>query len=84
MEKNAAVSFSIPALAQVLFDRVIWRRWVYDPITTFIDLCSTCNVSLIVLSYQQYGHYVHGRSVHGLADTGLAQLTINMRREEVG
>jgi meckelin len=38
---------------------------------------------MFILSYQQYGYYIHGRSVHGVADVGLREMSANFIKEEV-
>ena len=71
------------ALFQWLFFALFYERFIEHPIQQFIDLCSTCNISMLVLESDVYGYYIHGRSVHGRADTGLRQMHENIAREEV-
>ena len=42
------------------------------------------NISVFILETGQFGYYIHGRSVHGRADTGMREMAENLRREEVG
>ena len=37
---------------------------------------------MLLLESDIYGYYIHGRSVHGRADTGLRQMHENMVQEE--
>jgi len=62
---------------------LFYERFVEHPIQKFIDLCSTCNVSMLLLESDIYGYYIHGQSVHGKAEAGLRQMHENMLREEV-
>ena len=71
------------AVCQWLFFALFYERFVQHPIQQFIDLCSTCNISMLLLETDIYGYYIHGRSVHGSADTGLRQTYENIVREQV-
>jgi meckelin len=73
----------ILALAQLLFYTFIYERFFEHRIQQFVDLCSLSNVSVFVLENSQFGYYIHGRSVHGHADTGLREMHENLVREEV-
>ena len=42
-----------------------------------------CNVSVIILSHDQFGYYIHGRTVHGFGDTSLKEMHECLKREEV-
>uniref|UniRef100_T1IRZ4 Meckelin n=1 Tax=Strigamia maritima TaxID=126957 RepID=T1IRZ4_STRMM len=83
-----AVSFYfLAALLQVTIQlsayfRLIRDNFIGDTITRFIDLCSICNVSVLVLAFNQFGYYIHGRSVHGHADTDMKQFNEHLKREE--
>ena len=74
---------SFVALCQWLFCVLFYERFVEHPIQKFIDLCSTCNISMLLLESDIYGYYIHGQSVHGKAEAGLRQMHENMLREEV-
>lgn len=41
------------------------------------------NISVFIMSHTQYGHYIHGRSVHGKADTNMREMFEFMKKEEV-
>uniref|UniRef100_A0A8C5BUE8 Transmembrane protein 67 n=1 Tax=Gadus morhua TaxID=8049 RepID=A0A8C5BUE8_GADMO len=68
-------------LLQVVFFTVFHERFVEDKIRQFVDLCSISNVSMLVLSHQCFGYYIHGRSVHGHADTNMEEMNTNLKRE---
>ena len=40
-------------------------------------------VSVLVLSHRCFGYYIHGRSVHGHADTNMEEMNANLKREAV-
>lgn len=40
-------------------------------------------ISVFILSYRCFGYYIHGRSVHGHADTNMEEMNNNLRREAV-
>ncbi|XP_031432529.1 meckelin isoform X1 [Clupea harengus] len=68
-------------LLQVVFFTVFHERFVEDKIRQFVDLCSISNVSVLVLSHRCFGYYIHGRSVHGHADTNMEEMNANLKRE---
>ncbi|XP_068992594.1 meckelin [Neodiprion pinetum] len=69
-------------LVQWLTMVIFYNRYVKNHIKEFIDLCSMANVSIFILSQNHYGYYIHGRSVHGFADTDLATLISDLKQEE--
>ena len=38
---------------------------------------------MFILANRQYGYYIHGRSVHGKADTDMLDMNIMLKKEEV-
>ncbi|ESN90613.1 hypothetical protein HELRODRAFT_70743, partial [Helobdella robusta] len=69
-------------ICQIIFVLLIYERFFEDKIRQFVDLCSTCNISMFIFSSDLYGYYIHGRSVHGRSDVGLRQMHENFAREE--
>eukprot|EP00057_Strongylocentrotus_purpuratus_P027643 XP_011682117.1 PREDICTED: meckelin [Strongylocentrotus purpuratus] len=67
---------------QWLFYTLIYERFVEDVLRNFVDLCSMANISVFVLSQNNYGFYIHGRSVHGFADTNMKEIKTQFKREE--
>ena len=62
---------------------VFVERWfLHDTIGQFTDLCSLSNVSLIILEDKYHGYYIHGRAVHGFADTDMWEMRTHLRKEE--
>lgn len=77
----AAALWLCIGLLQVTFFTVIHEHFVEDKIRQFVDLCSISNVSVLLLSHRCYGYYIHGRSVHGHADTNMEEMNNNLKRE---
>ena len=70
-------------VVQWLFFTFIYERFFEDKVRQYVDLCSLSNISVFILNHDTFGYYIHGRSVHGCADTGLREMAENLRREEV-
>uniref|UniRef100_A0A3P8UGI6 Transmembrane protein 67 n=1 Tax=Cynoglossus semilaevis TaxID=244447 RepID=A0A3P8UGI6_CYNSE len=68
-------------LLQVIFFTVIYEHFFEDKIRQFVDLCSISNISVLLLSHRCFGYYIHGRSVHGHADTNMEEMNNNLKRE---
>uniref|UniRef100_A0A672G498 Transmembrane protein 67 n=1 Tax=Salarias fasciatus TaxID=181472 RepID=A0A672G498_SALFA len=68
-------------LHTVIFFTVFHEHFVEDKIRQFVDLCSISNISVLLLSHRCYGYYIHGRSVHGHADTNMEEMNNNLKRE---
>lgn len=46
-------------------------------------LCVSMQISVLLLSHDCFGYYIHGRSVHGHADTNMEEMKNNLKREAV-
>ncbi|NWH72691.1 MKS3 protein, partial [Piaya cayana] len=77
---SAALWLAI-ALLQMIFFSVFYERFVEDKISQFVDLCCMSNISVFLLSHSCFGYYIHGRSVHGHADTNMEEMNMNLKRE---
>ncbi|XP_049637892.1 meckelin [Suncus etruscus] len=66
---------------QIVFFAVFYERFIEDKIRQFVDLCSMSNISVFLLSHKCFGYYIHGRSVHGHADTNMEEMNMNLKRE---
>ncbi|XP_009901246.2 meckelin [Dryobates pubescens] len=77
---SAALWLAI-AFLQILFFSVFYERFVEDKISQFVDLCCMSNISVFLLSHSCFGYYIHGRSVHGHADTNMEEMNLNLKRE---
>ncbi|CAM9287044.1 unnamed protein product [Bubo scandiacus] len=77
---SAALWLAI-AFLQIIFFSVFYERFVEDKITQFVDLCCMSNISVFLLSHSCFGYYIHGRSVHGQADTNMEEMNMNLKRE---
>ena len=60
----------------------IYERFFEHKLNQFTDLCSISNISFIGFPYTLFGYYIHGRSVHGQADTDLRTLNQFLIKEE--
>ncbi|XP_078488655.1 meckelin-like [Ciona intestinalis] len=78
----ASLVYLVIAFIQVLYNIAIHERFIHDQIREFIDLCSVSNVSVFILAHNHYGYYIHGRSVHGRADTDMMQMNAMLKKEE--
>ncbi|XP_067651968.1 meckelin-like [Haliotis asinina] len=78
----AVLVYLLVAITQWLFYVFIYERFIEDPVRQFVDLCSMSNVSLFIMANAAYGYYIHGRSVHGKADTDMKEMHQMMKREE--
>uniref|UniRef100_A0A914I2N3 Meckelin n=1 Tax=Globodera rostochiensis TaxID=31243 RepID=A0A914I2N3_GLORO len=67
-------------MAQWLVQLVVVERLV-DPFRNFMDLCSVANISVLAMTNPLRGFYIHGRSVHGFADTDMLQMNVFLQRE---
>uniref|UniRef100_UPI0037E7BDA2 meckelin n=1 Tax=Semicossyphus pulcher TaxID=241346 RepID=UPI0037E7BDA2 len=77
----AATLWLCIGLLQVIFFTVFYEHFVEDKIRQFVDLCSISNISVLMLSHRCFGYYIHGRSVHGHADTNMEEMNNNLKRE---
>ncbi|XP_056142398.1 meckelin [Lampris incognitus] len=77
----AATLWLCIGLLQVMFFSLFHERFVEDKIRQFVDLCSISNISVLLLSHRCFGYYIHGRSVHGHADTNMEEMNANLKRE---
>ncbi|XP_056619132.1 meckelin isoform X2 [Triplophysa dalaica] len=68
-------------LIQIIFFTVFHERFIEDKIRQFVDLCSISNISVLLFSHRCFGYYIHGRSVHGHADTNMDEMNTNLKRE---
>ncbi|NXP53510.1 MKS3 protein, partial [Heliornis fulica] len=77
---SAALWLAI-AFLQIIFFSVLYERFIEDKISQFVDLCCMSNISVFLLSHNCFGYYIHGRSVHGHADTNMEEMNMNLKRE---
>ncbi|KAJ3100774.1 Meckelin [Phlyctochytrium planicorne] len=80
-----AVDFLIWLLVVVVqasFRYLIYDRFYRDKLLQYADLLSVANVSLIMFDERCHGYYIHGRTVHPMADTNITELNLYLRKEE--
>ncbi|KAI1718517.1 meckelin (Transmembrane protein 67) domain-containing protein [Ditylenchus destructor] len=73
--------YALIALTQWLVQVLIIEK-IADPFHNFMDLCSVANISVLAMSHPLRGYYIHGRSVHGLADTNMFEMNTFLQREK--
>ncbi|XP_012536805.1 meckelin [Monomorium pharaonis] len=69
-------------VVQWLIRFTFYERYIRNRLQKFVDLCSIANISVFIMAHNYYGFYIHGRSVHGFADTDLPTLINDLRKEE--
>ncbi|XP_014675060.1 PREDICTED: meckelin-like [Priapulus caudatus] len=74
--------YMVIALVQWVFFMFVYERFIEDKVRQFVDLCSVSNVSVFIMQYEQWGYYIHGRSVNGVADTDMWETYQQLKREE--
>ncbi|XP_037659112.1 meckelin [Choloepus didactylus] len=77
----SAALWLVIGIVQILFFAVFYERFIEDKIRQFVDLCCMSNISVFLLSHKCFGYYIHGRSVHGHADTNMEEMNMNLKRE---
>lgn len=68
---------------QRLYVFLIYERFFEHKIRQFVDFCSVSNISVFIMTRKLFGFYIHGRSVHGHADTNLREMNHNLHKEQV-
>lgn len=86
--ENAILLFAIDAIcwltliiAQLSFRYVFYDRYYRNKVKQYADLLSLSNISMFALDEKSHGYYIHGRSVHATADTGMDELNTFLRQE---
>jgi meckelin len=69
-------------LCQVAYKTVFHHNYVEHPIQQFVDLLAMSNLSIVILDDECAGYYLHGRSLMTFADTSMAELMAQMRKEQ--
>ncbi|XP_073085930.1 meckelin isoform X3 [Manis javanica] len=77
----STVLWLVIGIIQIVFFAVFYERFIEDKIRQFVDLCCMSNISVFLLSHKCFGYYIHGRSVHGHADTNMEEMNMNLKRE---
>ena len=88
-EQSRILRFTLLVIIYIVIDALQWfffafiyERFIGDSLGDFVDLCSMSNVSIFIMENTQYGYYIHGRSVHGRADTNMKEMNEQLKREE--
>ncbi|XP_054290013.1 meckelin-like [Macrosteles quadrilineatus] len=78
----AFLVFVFVYIVQWLMLSAVYERYVKDGIQEFVDVCSLANISVFILTLENFGYYIHGRSAHGFSDTDMQTIMNQLRREE--
>lgn len=78
----AVMVYIVVAVLQWIFFTFVYERFIEDKVQQFVDLCSMSNISVFIMAHSNFGYYIHGRSVHGKADTDMREMCEMMKREE--
>uniref|UniRef100_A0A915L2R5 Odorant receptor n=1 Tax=Romanomermis culicivorax TaxID=13658 RepID=A0A915L2R5_ROMCU len=74
--------YFLVAFSQWFLNVLIVESALVDHFRNFVDLCSVSNISVLILQQQQFGFYIHGRSVHGYADTNMQEMNDMLKNEK--
>ncbi|KAL7548806.1 hypothetical protein ACHAWF_012064 [Thalassiosira exigua] len=91
-KENIALAFANVVLFWTLasFIQWLWRFLLYErylketPSTKFVDLCTACNISVVIFLESNKGYYLHGRCPYQTADCSVEELLDNLKREGGG
>ena len=67
---------------QMVYKIVFHHNYVEHPVQQFVDLLGMANLSIVILDDECAGYYIHGRSLMTFADTSMAELMAQMRKEQ--
>ena len=67
---------------QMAYKIVFHHNYVEHPVQQFVDLLGMANLSIVILDDECAGYYLHGRSLMTFADTSMAELMAQMRKEQ--
>lgn len=79
---TAALLFNVIGLVLWLLHKAIRVKLFGNPFLQFSDLCSISNISIMALTHQHRGFYLHGKSVHGHAEVGISAMRKALQDEE--
>lgn len=81
--KCSTLQIFLSGITLWMLQSLIWNRFIDTAVQNFVDLCSLCNVSVVIMTHEQFGYYIHGRTVHGHGDMNLKEMHQCLKREEV-
>ncbi|KAI8924515.1 Meckelin [Entophlyctis helioformis] len=68
-------------VVQLIVHGGFYARFYRNKLLQYIDILSLANVSLVLFDTPSHGYYIHGRSVHAVADTNMEELNGFLRKE---
>lgn len=72
----------ITMLCQLVFKMLVVNNVSGDDLLNFVDKLSLANISLFIMDAPFHGYYIHGKSVHPLADTDMQELKSYLAKEQ--
>ena len=82
---NTVLYWLAAAVIQYLWRFVFYERFVDEPPSTkFVDLCTICNISVLIMVENHKGYYLQGKSPYESADCTMEELLKNLTREGSG
>lgn len=73
--------YLIAGIVQWIFYTFFYSRLISDRIGKFIDFCSISNISIFILTHNQFGYYIHGKSPHGTTDVSIPKIIQSLIKE---
>ncbi|KAK8844985.1 Meckelin [Tritrichomonas musculus] len=80
---SALIWLILMAIQYLWFHYIYWRFYG-NPYFNFLDICSTSNLSLFIVTSAAHGYYLHGKSVQGHSDADMKKLAQALVDEEEG
>ena len=69
---STLVLYTIAAIQYIV--RYLIKRWYPLKTEEFVDLCSVCNISVLIFDDSFGGYYIHGRSPYGYTEISTERL----------
>lgn len=71
MNESATLKYAVGAIVylsvyilQFVIATVIYEKYAKQSICKLLNLCSMTNISILILPFDQFGFYIHGRYIH--------------------
>ncbi|KAI3638509.1 hypothetical protein MIR68_003007 [Amoeboaphelidium protococcarum] len=69
-------------VCQLFIKHAVVDRLTPDPLLNLMDTSSLANISIFIMDCPYHGYYLHGKSVHQLADVDFQQFNAYLLREQ--
>ncbi len=82
---NVVIFWVVAAFIQWLWRFVVYERFFVEPTATkFVDWCTVCNISVLIMPENHKGYYLHCKSPYHNAECSMEELLKNLDREGRG